>query len=263
MTFDSFNDNSLQFDLDDFAAETLPVSTTPEIALSVNGNNIPYGSTLAAASTSNGTDFANVCVEGASATITYTITNSGTADLDLTGSPLVDITSGNTGDFTVTTQPATDPIPHTTGNTTTFIITFNPTASGSRSATVSIANNDSDENPFDFVVKGEGILPEVTVASFGSASVAENSGSNLVYRFTRANCTSGTLAINFSIAGTAADADYTVTTGGTGLVTYSAGTNTGTITFPNGISTVDLTVTPTGDVAIEADETVIVTVGTP
>lgn len=134
---------------------------TPEINLSANGNSIIDGDGLGDASPTNGTDFANICVEGSSATITYTITNSGDADLDFTGSPLVGIT-GDVGDFSVTTQPATDPVPHTTGNTTTFVITFDPTTSGQRTATVSIANNDSDENPFDFVIKGTGVSPTVT-----------------------------------------------------------------------------------------------------
>ncbi|MEZ4884958.1 MAG: choice-of-anchor D domain-containing protein [Chitinophagales bacterium] len=239
-------------------------STAPEIALSANSNNIADGSNLAAATTTNGTDFANVCVEGGTATITYTITNSGDADLTLDGTApnYVTLSGGNAGDFSVTTQPSSGTVPHTTSNTTTFEITFNPTATGERSTTVSIANNDSNENPFDFVIKGTGVQPTVTVAAT-TASIAENSGSSLVYRFTRTTCTVETLAVNFSISGTTADTDYTVVTGGTGLVTYNAGTNTGTITFPANSQTVDLTVTPVGDTDIEADETVVVTIDTP
>ena len=39
---------------------------------------------------------------------------------------------------------------------TTFTVTFNPSALGLRSATVSIANNDADENPYDFAIQGTG-----------------------------------------------------------------------------------------------------------
>jgi hypothetical protein len=41
------------------------------------------------------------------------------------------------------------------GNTT-FTVQFNPSGSGLRTATLSIANTDTDENPFDFAVQGNG-----------------------------------------------------------------------------------------------------------
>lgn len=40
-------------------------------------------------------------------------------------------------------------------STTTFQIRFDPLTTGSRSATVSINNNDSDENPYTFELTGE------------------------------------------------------------------------------------------------------------
>jgi hypothetical protein len=39
---------------------------------------------------------------------------------------------------------------------TTFLVTFNPSAVGIRYAVVSIANDDVDENPYDFAIRGEG-----------------------------------------------------------------------------------------------------------
>ena len=38
---------------------------------------------------------------------------------------------------------------------TTFQITFAPTANGAKTATVNIANNDSNENPYTFAIRGE------------------------------------------------------------------------------------------------------------
>ncbi|MEZ4888345.1 MAG: hypothetical protein R3E32_26690 [Chitinophagales bacterium] len=104
--------------------------------------------------------------------------------------------------------------------------------------------------------------PIVSISTITNSTI-ENSGTNLVYRFTRTGNNSSTLTVNFSISGTAADADYNVVTGGTELVTYNVGTNTGTITFPVNSTTVDLTVTPAGDTEIEADETVLVMVENP
>ena len=53
------------------------------------------------------------------------------------------------------TVDATTPV-GASGGTTPFTITFDPTTTGLRSATVSIANDDSDENPYTFDIQGTG-----------------------------------------------------------------------------------------------------------
>jgi len=57
----------------------------------------------------------------------------------------VAIGGDNAGDFSVTAEPTT-PLSATNGETT-FQVTFDPVAAGLRTATISIANDDSDENP--------------------------------------------------------------------------------------------------------------------
>lgn len=96
----------------------------------------------------NDIDFGVVNVGSGSAAKTFTIRNTGQADL--TG--LV-ITKGgaNTGDFIVGAPGATNLAP---GASTTFDVTFNPLRGGSRSAVLHIASNDSDENPFDIAIQG-------------------------------------------------------------------------------------------------------------
>jgi hypothetical protein len=59
-------------------------------------------------------------------------------------------------DFSVTSQP-TSPVAPTNGSTT-FSVAFTPKANGLRTATVSIPNNDSNENPYDFTIQGTGTL---------------------------------------------------------------------------------------------------------
>ncbi|MCD4656741.1 MAG: choice-of-anchor D domain-containing protein [Planctomycetes bacterium] len=86
-------------------------------------------------------------------TETFTIQNTGHADLELTGSPRIVITGIGESVFSVTLQP-TSPIMQ--GNSTTFKISFNPTNAGNKIALVSIANNDLEENPFTFTVTGKG-----------------------------------------------------------------------------------------------------------
>ncbi|MBM3302977.1 MAG: hypothetical protein FJY85_23900, partial [Deltaproteobacteria bacterium] len=60
------------------------------------------------------------------------------------------------------TQPTS---PVTDGTSNTFVITFTPGGLATRTATVSISNDDSDENPYDFTISGTG--GEVPVANAG------------------------------------------------------------------------------------------------
>lgn len=87
----------------------------------------------------------------------FTIYNFGDAVLNLTGSPDRVAISGDP-DFSVTVQPSGGTVPTISG-TRTFTVRFRPQASGSRSATVSIDNDDSDEAPFTFTVSGTGSQP--------------------------------------------------------------------------------------------------------
>jgi hypothetical protein len=86
---------------------------------------------------------------------TFTIHNTGSGDLSLTGTPTKVVVGGtNAADFTVTTQP-TSPVA-SGGGTKTFVVRFDPSAVGVRTATISIANDDADENPYNFLIQGRG-----------------------------------------------------------------------------------------------------------
>ncbi len=113
-----------------------------------NGQSIPAGATTPA--TANGTDFGTV-MGGDAITRTFTISNAGNLDLLLTGSPAVTLTGG--APFSITAQPASPVISH---STTTFAITFAPTITGTFTDTVTIPNNDANENPYTFVISGTG-----------------------------------------------------------------------------------------------------------
>lgn len=123
---------------------------TPEIDLQgnyttiVNGDNTP--------SNSDWTDFGSTQIITNPQNKTFTIQNYGVGNLNLTGTPLVSI-SGST-DFVVIATPST---PITSLNTTTFQIQFNPSSLGLKTAIVSIASNDSNENPYTFTIQGIGI----------------------------------------------------------------------------------------------------------
>lgn len=96
---------------------------------------------------------------GSSSTITVRIRNSGTADLNLTSLPL-SLAGTNPGDYSITTQP-TSPI--TPGSFSDIVVQFSPTSTGTRSATISIANDDPNgsENPCAVLLTGTGLAPEI------------------------------------------------------------------------------------------------------
>ncbi len=138
---------------------------TPEIAVTGNGSNIisdPFGSSP---SVSRDTDFGQVSVAGVTDTHTFTITNSGTTPLILSGSPRVSLSGTHVSDYTLVSDAASTVAAN--GGTTTFSIRFDPSAQGDRFATVTIANNDGNENPFSFSLTGEGTTPEIQVSGGG------------------------------------------------------------------------------------------------
>jgi len=80
---------------------------------------------------------------------TFTIRNIGAVALNVTAVQW----TGST-DFTVIQQPS--PVVAANGGTTTFQIQFTPTGPGLKTATMMIANDDADENPYDFMIQGTG-----------------------------------------------------------------------------------------------------------
>lgn len=136
-----------EYGIDDITVTAL----APEIDVQGNGMSIADGDTTP--SFGDSTDFGGIDL-GSALDRTFVIANTGTSDLILTSSPPVLISGANAGDFSVISQPSSPIAP---GNTATVKIRFSPGAAGLRQATVTIENNDTDENPFDFAIQGTGI----------------------------------------------------------------------------------------------------------
>ncbi len=123
-----------------------------EINVKGNGQNIADGANTP--STTDHTDFGSQNVSSGTVVRTFTIQNTGNAPLELNASNPRVILTGHTSDFTVSSQPSSATV--AAAGSTTFQITFDPTTTGLREATVSIANNDADENPYTFAISGTG-----------------------------------------------------------------------------------------------------------
>jgi RHS repeat-associated protein len=93
---------------------------------------------------------------------TFTIHNSGDKNLVLYGNPIVVIDGADADQFEVISQPNNilDPLPlHIEPYLSrTFVIRFSPNSEGLKTASISIANNDWDENPYDITLEGTGVL---------------------------------------------------------------------------------------------------------
>lgn len=94
----------------------------------------------------------------------------------------------------------------------------------------------------------------VITFSVSPTSVIEDGTSNLVYTFSRTGVTTSALTVNYTVGGTA-----TLGTDYTGIAATPA---VKTVTFAANSSTATLTVDPTADTTIEANETVALTLAT-
>ena len=237
-------------------------TSVPE--MNVKGNSVSIADGDAAPSMTDHTDFGSSDVVGGTIVRTFTIENTGSADLTLSGTPKVTVAGAHAGDFTVSTDPSS-PVAATSGSTT-FQVTFNPSATGIRSATISIANNDADENPYDFAIQGTGIAPEMVMegnsteiadgdavpgaadyTDFGNADIATDS---VVRTFTIRNSGSDTLNLSGTpliVLGGADAAEFSINVQPASTVA-AAGTTTFQVTFnPTGTGIKSATISIAND----------------
>ncbi len=97
-------------------------------------------------------DFGSVQIPGGTSR-TVTLRNAGTVVLSVSG---VTFSGTHAGDFAATGVPSSI----APGATASFAVSFTPGAVGTRGATMNIASNDSDENPFNVPVTGVGTTPD-------------------------------------------------------------------------------------------------------
>jgi hypothetical protein len=138
-------------------------SDSPEIDVQGKGLSISNGDTTP--SLDDDTDFGEILLgSGQTTSHTFTILNLGTSDLNITS----DITVTNPNIFFIG-DPGTNVISGPSGSTN-FSVNCNPPASaGQYTATVSIPNTDSDENPYTFEV-----VANFVESATGTIDLAQN-----------------------------------------------------------------------------------------
>ncbi len=238
-------------------------TAAPEMDVEGNSTNIADADTTP--STDDDTDFGSVTV-GNNTTKTFTIKNIGNAELNLTGSPIVSVTGSG---FSVTTQPSS-PVAVTNGETT-FVVEFTPTTTGEITGEISIANDDSDENPYNFNITANALNETPVISDIADQTTNEDTATAAIY-FTISDVATavGDLTLTGSSSNTALVSDANIIFGGsdgnrTVTVTPLAnqsGSATITVTVSDGsltaTDTFELTVTAVNDTPTSADKTVTV-----
>ncbi|RZJ32926.1 MAG: choice-of-anchor D domain-containing protein, partial [Flavobacterium sp.] len=227
------NENPYDFSMSAYAAD-------PEINLQGSATNIADGSTTVSAG--NNTLFGSTHI-ATPITKTYTIQNLGTGLLNIGA---ITITGLGASSFSVTTAP---PASIAAGSSASFIVTFNPSTTGVKNATITIVNNDSNENPYNFAIQGTGTDPEFNLQG-NNIDIADGDLIPQANDFTSCGAidvATGTIANTFII--------QNINTGA-GAMTLSIGTITIT-----GANASDFTITtpPAASVAAGAQTLFVVT----
>jgi len=166
-----------------FSVQFAPInsgSITAAVTVIDNASNSPQSVSLSGTGTTatvslspSSLSFGNQSVSTKSGTLTATLTNGGSAALSLSS---VALTGANAGDFA---QSNTCGSSVAAGGSCTISVTFDPTASGSRTASVSITDN-ATGSPQSLSLSGTGTTATVNLSpsslSFGNQSLSTTSG---------------------------------------------------------------------------------------
>ncbi|RZJ35982.1 MAG: choice-of-anchor D domain-containing protein [Flavobacterium sp.] len=157
-----------EFGLDDIVVTGTYGAPAPEI--NVVGNTLSILSGDMTPSVPDGTQFANTFTGGSTSLIDYYIENVGGMPLNVTG---VTITGANASDFVVQGAGPVGTIAAVSGSVVSksiLTIKFTPSAPGTRTAIINIANSDSNENPYTFMVQGLGVVPQPDMEVYGNTA---------------------------------------------------------------------------------------------
>ncbi|SKA94905.1 delta-60 repeat domain-containing protein [Prosthecobacter debontii] len=136
--------------------------TAPDIQ--VTGNNVVIANGDTTPSPADYTDFGDRSLSAGTHYGMYKITNTGDADLVLSG---ISITGTHASDFSYSGTFYSFPVTLVPNASGMVYIEFQPTAIGTRNATLTINSNDADAGVYSFDLKGEGIEPEISVTGNG------------------------------------------------------------------------------------------------
>ncbi|MFM9960411.1 MAG: beta strand repeat-containing protein [Planctomycetaceae bacterium] len=236
------------------------------------GDEYVIGTPMAATATINNDD-AEISVAVSPAGVTedgvpnlfYTFTRIGATAGALTANFTVSGTASRTNDYapsgSASFTATTGTVLFSAGQSTKIVI-INPTADVivEPDETLTLTLTPAETYLIGTANSATGIIlnddPRVTVAA-SPGSVTENGTANATYTFRRTGPTTNPLTLNFDVGGTATlSTDYTTS----GAVSFTE--SRGSVTFAAGQASKIVLIDPIGDTAVEANETVVLTLVT-
>jgi hypothetical protein len=224
------------------ASCTISVTFTPSasgsraaaLAITDNATGSPQSVSLSGTGTSivasispSSLAFGNQSVTTISTTQAVTLTNSGNAALSVTS---IAVFGANAGDFAQTNNCASSVA---AGANCTISVTFTPSASGSRAATIAITDN------------ATGSPQTVSLSGIGTSTVAGVSPSSLSYGSRSVGTTSTAQAITLTNSGNQALSITSIAVSGTNAVDFAQSNNCGSSVAAGANCTISVTFTPT------------------
>jgi uncharacterized repeat protein (TIGR01451 family) len=170
-------------------------------------------------------DFGTQVIGQPSGVQTFTVTNTGNADLHMQSA-----TTSGSSDFSITSDTCSGN-PVTPGNACTIGVTFTPSQTGSRTGTLTISD-DAADSPQVVSLSGTGTQPTVSLSpnslAFGSQAVGTTSAAKTV---TITNNGTADLHVSGVSVGGANAGDFAASSSGCGTVPSGGGTCTVSVKF--------------------------------
>ena len=178
--------------------------------------------------------------QGQNVDLTFTVRNTGVQDLSGLAASFAGL---NPGEFSASALGQTTLSP---GGSTTFVVSFAPQHFGNRSATLRIANNDANENPFEVFLEAVGVAPEIAVDLMpsGGGSVELSDGADTVDFDDVHVGSSGTRTLRIRNLGTSLLTGLAANFTGAQAADYGAGVFGATTLGPGESTTVDISLNP-------------------
>ncbi|HEY0461477.1 MAG TPA: Calx-beta domain-containing protein [Pyrinomonadaceae bacterium] len=244
------------------------IGTPFQTVVTINDNDAAPAPSINVSPTS--IPFGNQIVSTTSSQVNVTVTNNGTGNLTL---GTLTLTGTNPGEFSILNNPSGATV--TPGNNVQFQVTFTPTTTGAKTATITIPNNDTGNPNPTVSLSGTGIQPGALQFSAPTYAVGESGGTATI-SVTRTGGTDGAVGIGFaSVAGgtatggasCAAGVDYMNTSGTLSWTNGDSASKTFSVTvcsdnlFETPNETVNLAVTtPTGGATLGTPNTAVLTI---
>ena len=226
-----------------------PAIHSDAIEINVRGKNTNINDGDGTPSVDDDTQFGSQSVCLGSVEKIYTIQNIGTSALTISG---LTLSGTNAGDFTV--SDLTGAVTVAVNDLWTFKVTFDPSGTGMRNATVIITNDDCDEATYDFAIQGTGVDPEINVKGNGVDITNGGTSPSPANQTNFGSTTGAPITRTFTIENLGhADlylADGSITLVGTNANLFSVGNITlpKTVNGPSGTITFDVTYAPGANV---------------